>query len=295
LRQPSNKQSQTINHVMTRRRIQVKRRNNYKHNNHYDSLFSELECYNCHNYGHKVADYHLKNHKLDLIPTTEIVKVWKKKVDDKCGLVLSSQRKNNPLYIDSGCSKRMTGDKSKFLTLSDSKLGNVTFGNDAPGKIKGKGIVSLSNRKRKAQDVLFVEGLKYNLLSVSQVCDRGCEVVFTSKDCRIKSVDLGQLVAKDIRTKNNVYVLKEEKEECHLRKYDESWLWHRRLGHLNFDHIIKLRNNGAVKDLLNISNPYDSVCKPCQIGKLTRTQFKSKNIPSTKKPLQLVHMDLCGP
>jgi hypothetical protein len=94
----------------------------------------------------------------------------------------------------------MTGNKSKFLTLSDSKSGNVTFGNDAPGKIKGKGIVSLSNGKRKSQDVLFVEGLKHNLLSVSQVYDRGCEVVFTSKECRIKSMDSGQLVAKGIRT-----------------------------------------------------------------------------------------------
>jgi hypothetical protein len=240
LRQPSNKQSQTINHVMTGRRTQVKHNNNSKHNNRYDLLFSEPECYNCHNYGHKATDRHLKNYKLDLIPTTENVKVWKKKVDDKCGLVLSAQKKKNPWYIDSGCSKHMTRDKSKFLTLSDRKSGNVTFGNDAPGKIKDKGIVILSNGKRKAQDVLFVEGLKHNLLSVSQVCDRGCEVVFTSKDCRIKSVDSGQLVAKGIRTENNVYVLKEEKEECHLRKYDESWLWHRRLHHLNFDHIIKL-------------------------------------------------------
>jgi hypothetical protein len=184
LRHPSNKQSQTINHVMTGRRTQVKHNNNYKHKNCYDLLFSEPECYNCHNYGHKSANYHLKNYKSDLIPTTENVKVWKKKVDDKCGIVLSAQGKKNPWYIDSGCSKHMTGDKSKFLTLSDSKSGNVTFGNDAPGKIKDKRIVSLSNGKRKGQDVLFVEGLKHNLLSDSQVCDRGCEVVFTSKDCK---------------------------------------------------------------------------------------------------------------
>ena len=72
------------------------------------------------------------------------------------------------------------------------------------------------------------------------------------------------MVAKGIRIENNVYVLKEGKEECRLSKYDESWLWHRRLGHLNFDHIIKLMNNGAVKYLPKISKPYDSVCKPCQ-------------------------------
>jgi hypothetical protein len=210
LRQPSNKQPQTINQVMTRRRIHVRHNNNYEHNNRYDLLFSELECYICHNYGHKATDCNLKNYNPDRNPTAENVKVWKKKVDDKCGLVLSAQRKKNPWYIESGCSKHMTGDKSKFLTLSDSKSGNVTFGNDAPGKVKGKGIVSLSNGKKKAQDVMLVENLKHNLLSVSQVCDRGCEVVFTSKDYKIKSVDSGQLVAKGIRTENNVYILKEE-------------------------------------------------------------------------------------
>jgi hypothetical protein len=73
------------------------------------------------NYGHKVTDYRLKNYNPDMKSTVENVKVWKKKVDDNCGLVLSSQRKKNPWYIDSGCSKHMTGDRSKFLTLSDSK------------------------------------------------------------------------------------------------------------------------------------------------------------------------------
>jgi hypothetical protein len=67
----------------------------------------------------------------------ENVKVWKKKESDKFGLVLSAQRQMKPWYIDSGCSKHMTGDKGKFLSLSERKSRNVTFGNDAPGKIKG--------------------------------------------------------------------------------------------------------------------------------------------------------------
>jgi hypothetical protein len=55
--------------------------------------------------------------------------------------------------------------------------------------------------------------------------------------------------------------------------------------HLNFDHIIKLRNNGAVKDIPNISKPYDSVCKPCQIGNLghssnLKTSLQQKNLSS---------------
>ena len=55
--------------------------------------------------------------------------------------MLFVQKKKGPWYIDSGCSKHMTHDKSMFMYLSENKSGNITFGNDAPGKIKGKGMV----------------------------------------------------------------------------------------------------------------------------------------------------------
>jgi hypothetical protein len=300
--QPSNKPSLIANCQIKSRDMQLKRSINNQQSmsrqrctNKFDLLNNEIEGYICYNYGHKSIDCRLSEYEPDLKCLAENVKFWKKKESDKCGLVLSAQRKMNPWYVDSGCSKHMTGDKGKFLSLSESKSGNVTFGNDAPGKIKGKGMVSLSNGKGKAQDVLLVDGLKHNLLSVSQMCDRGCEVLFMSKDCKIKFVNSGQVVAKGIRTKNNVYVLKENREECHLSKPDESWLWHRRLGHLNFDHLIKLKNLKAVKDLPRISKPQDSMCKPYQVGKQNKTQFKSKSFTSTEKPLQLVHMHLCGP
>jgi hypothetical protein len=300
--QSSNNHSQTTNCQIKSGHIQLRRaRKNQQsisrqhYNNKFDLLNNEVKCYTCHNFGHKSIDCQLRNYEPDLKCPVENVKFWKKKESNNYGLVLSAQRKMKPWYIDSGFSKHMTGDKGKFLSLSESKSGTVAFGNDAPGKIKGKGMVSLSNGKGKAQDVLLVDGLKHNLLNVSQMCDRGCKVLFTSKDCKIKSVNSGQVVAKGIRTENNVYVLKENREECHLSKHDESWLWHRRLGHLNFDNLIKLKNLEAVKYLPKISKPQDSVCKPCQVGKKNRTQFKSKSFTSTEKPLQLVHMDLCGP
>jgi hypothetical protein len=59
----------------------------------------------------------------------------------------------------------MNGDKDKVLSISKGKIGNVTFGNDEPGKIKGRVMVSLSNGKGKAQDVLLVDGMKHNFLS----------------------------------------------------------------------------------------------------------------------------------
>jgi hypothetical protein len=95
LRQPSNKQPQTITYRMTWKRMKVKHNNSYEHNNRYDMFFSEPKCYNCHNYGHKDADCRLKNYKPDLNPAAKNFKVWKKKEDDQCGLVLSSQIQNN--------------------------------------------------------------------------------------------------------------------------------------------------------------------------------------------------------
>jgi hypothetical protein len=139
-----------------------------------------------------------------------------------CGLVLSSQRQKDLWYIDNGCSSHMTGDKSKFLSLKENKSWSMNFENDALGKIRGKGLVSLSNERSKAQYALFVDGLNHNILSVIWICDRGCEVTFTAKNCKIKTVNIGQLIAKGVRTENNVYVPKEDKEKCHLRKFDES-------------------------------------------------------------------------
>jgi hypothetical protein len=89
MRQLSNKPPQTANHLMDGKRTQV------NHNNHYDPLFNEPEYYICHNYGHKSVDCRLRNYEPDLNSPAENFKVWKKKESDKCGLVLSSQRKTN--------------------------------------------------------------------------------------------------------------------------------------------------------------------------------------------------------
>ena len=70
----------------------VGKRMQIKHNNCYDPLFNELECYIYHNYGHKDADCHLKNYKTDSNHRAENVKVWKKNEDNKCGLVFLAQK-----------------------------------------------------------------------------------------------------------------------------------------------------------------------------------------------------------
>ena len=80
-----------------------------------------------------------------------------------------------------------------FENLINYKGGNVSFGDDSSRKIKGLGSLMLSD-KISIHDVYYVDGFKYNLLSVSQICDHGYEVVFDDHGCQIK-LKSRQLVA----------------------------------------------------------------------------------------------------
>ena len=112
-------------------------------------------------------------------------------------------------------------DKEKLQSYNAlEKEKKVSFGNDTPAAIKGKGSVLLKE-KVKAGNVMYVDGLKHNLLSVSQMCDQGNEVVFQSNRCVVCELDIGETVIKGIRTPKNLYILKGGQQQCYLRKNDE--------------------------------------------------------------------------
>jgi hypothetical protein len=188
----------------------------------------------------------------------------------------------------------MTGDQSKFFKLNEKGKGKVTFGDNMSAKILGRGTVRLGNNKTKAEDVLLVENLKPNLLSVIQTCDQGHILTFDSHKCEIRKRDTGKLVVVAPITSSNVYNLNiDEEDRCCLSQVDKIWLWHKRLGHLSFDGLIKANEKEAVRDLPKIIKPLDPICKHCQMRKQTRVRFKTKE-QSTTKPLELIHTDLCG-
>ena len=72
---------------------------------------------------------------------------------------------------------------------------------------------------------------------------------------------------------------------------DESWLWHKRTGHLKFDNIVKVSKKEAIRDLSKIVKPLNSLCRHCQHGKQTKANFKTKE-HMTSHPLEIVHTDL---
>eukprot|EP00253_Pinus_taeda_P014394 PITA_14394 len=160
----------------------------------------------------------------------------------------------------------MTGDKEKlqsYTALEREK--KVSFGNDTPAFIKGKASAPLKKKVR-AINVMYVDGLKHNLLSVSKMCDQGTEVIFQSNGCIVREINTGKIVIKGTRTPNNLYIFKEGEQQCYLSKNDEHWLWHRRLGHLSFSQIRKACKYQAVHDLPDIRILDNTICKSCQFG-----------------------------
>ena len=84
-------------------------------------------------------------------------------------------------------------------------------------------------------------------------------------------------------------------DQCFLSKDDDPWLWHRRIAHINMEHLNKLISKDLVIGLPKLKFEKYRLCDACQKGKQVRDSFKSKNIVSTTQPLQLLHMDLFCP
>ena len=93
--------------------------------------------------------------------------------------------KKDKWFLDSGCSRHMTRDESKFAFLTKRKGGYVTFRENAKGRIIGQGNIG-NDTFSLIESVLLVNGLKYNLLSISQLCDKGFKVIFKVSHCIIK-------------------------------------------------------------------------------------------------------------
>jgi len=108
-------------------------------------------------------------------------------------------------YLDSGCSRHMTGDKKKFKNFKRKEQGFVTYGDNNEGKILGTGDVGGRNTLE-IKDVLYVEGLKHNLLSISQLCDKGLKVIFESDYYTIPQKDSKEVTLQGMRH-NNIYLI----------------------------------------------------------------------------------------
>ena len=152
-------------------------------------------------------------------------KIWVPKTDivDVAG-VSKRKRKAEVLVPWQWLLRHMTGDRSLFLTLTMKEGGTVGFGENQTGKIIGSG--TIGNSSISINNVWLVDGLNHNLLSISQFCDNGYDVLFVKNNCTVITTHDQSIVFKGKR-RNNVYKvnfseLTDQKVFCLLSMSDKS-------------------------------------------------------------------------
>nr|GEW19356.1 putative ribonuclease H-like domain-containing protein [Tanacetum cinerariifolium] len=206
--------------------------------------------------------------------------------------------------IDNGCSRYITGKKCYLIDFEAHDGGFVSF-RDGKGRISEKG--KIKTRKLDFDDVYFCKELKYNVFRVSQMFDKKNNVLFTDTEYLVlssnfKPLDESQVLLR-VPRKDNIYsvdlkgVVSTGGLTCLFAKatLDESNLWHKRLGHINFKTMNKLVKGNLVRGLPSKIFQNDNSCVACQKRKQHKASYKAKLVNTISKPLHMLHIDLFGP
>ncbi|GJS73014.1 putative ribonuclease H-like domain-containing protein [Tanacetum coccineum] len=176
---------------------------------------------------------------------------------------------------------------------------------DAPGRSKS-GTCPISQTSRNLMEDMLPLGEEPKEGKL-QMCDKKNSVLFTDTGCFVLSPDFNladesQVLLK-VPIKNNMCsvdmknIIPKESLTCLVAEatLDESMLWYRRLGHVNFKTINKLVKENLVRGLLTKHFENDQTCVACLKGKQYKASCKSKIQNSITQPLFMLHMDLFGP
>ncbi|GJS17986.1 retrovirus-related pol polyprotein from transposon TNT 1-94 [Tanacetum coccineum] len=199
--------------------------------------------------------------------------------------------------VDSGCSKHMTGNFQLLINFVEKFMGTVRFRNDYFTAITGyedyvQGSLTICH-------VYYVEGLGHNLFLVGQFCDEDLEVAFHSNTCYVRNLEGDDLLtgSRDWNLYTiSIFEMAASSPVCLMSRATstKSWLWHRRLSHLNFGTINQLTSNDLVDGLPKFKYNKDHLCSACEQCKSKKASLLPKLVPSTESKLELLHMDLCG-
>ncbi|GKB46959.1 integrase, catalytic region, zinc finger, CCHC-type containing protein [Tanacetum coccineum] len=173
-------------------------------------------------------------------------------------------------YLDSGCSKHMTGDRSRLMNFMKKFIGTVRFGNEYFGAIMGYGDYVIGDSVI-SKHSCFVRDMD------------GVESIKGSHDPNLYTISVEDMIKSSLI--------------CLLSKASEnkSWLWHRRLNHLKFDTINDLARKDLVIGLPRLKFKKDHLCSACQLGKSKKHPHKPKTKNTNLEVLHTLHIDLCGP
>ena len=143
--------------------------------------------------------------------------------------------------------EHMTGDHSFFEVFESKKGGIVTFGDGIKSQIKGKGTISLPGLPD-ITTVLYVEGLRVNLLSISQICDQDFIVLFSKGKCFVLNEPGKKLISR-VHTLDNCYGLVPNVD---IMCNSICLPWHQRMGHASYKHLSIVSRHESVLGIPNL-------------------------------------------
>lgn len=193
----------------------------------------------------------------------------------------------------------MTGLGNAFSELDRAVQGTVKFGDGSLVDICGKGTVVFSGRSgehKALTGVYYIPRLRNSILSVGQLDEGGSRVVIEDGVLRVWDRER-RLLARVERSQNRLYILRLQvaRPLCLAAHHDNgAWLWHERLGHVNFGAIEKMSRLEMARGLPRIDH-VEQFCDTCVLTKHRHGAFPKQSRYRADNPLELVHGDLCGP
>jgi hypothetical protein len=170
----------------------------------------------------------------------------------------------------------------------------ITFGNNSQCQVLGFGKIAITTEHSISK--VLVESLEYNLLSISLLCEMGYNCLFTDKGVTIFRRSDGSFTFKCV-FRGKLYLVdfipeEVELERCLITKINMGWFWHGRLAHVGMRNLHKLQKDGHILRLTNIIFEKDMPCGACQARKQVGTHHHAKNVMTTTRPMEMLHMDL---
>ncbi|GFV01951.1 retrovirus-related Pol polyprotein from transposon TNT 1-94 [Trichonephila clavipes] len=215
--------------------------------------------------------------------------------------------------IDTAATSHFCNDKSLFLDLkpiTNMKMSLATEDKSCP--VEGIGTLRFRVKYKGSfheitlTDVLFNPKLRRNLLSGSRLESKGAHFVGTKGKINVFNKDWIKLFSATRHEnlyffKPDHYIIPKSKEISFFSdvtaktKNGSIEIWHQRFCHVNNDYLVKTSKNDSVKGLPRLTDNGKTHCIPCKLAKSKRVSFKKTGAVRSKRPLELLHMDLCGP
>jgi transposase InsO family protein len=254
-----------------------------------DKTGKQIKCYNCKKIGH------YKN---------QCPELKERQANAFSAAFLNGKFSTEDWYVDSGASAHMTPNPEKLQRVRQvHEMKEIIIANQMSMPVKCSGDTQITTRVKNSQfditvrNILCIPNLTTNLLSVSQLVANGNTVSFKKNICHIHNQQKVLIGVAELE--NGVYKLNTVKSEKVLAatvvQATDAKTWHRRLGHINSNDLERMKG-GAVEGVFynEKADIQKSNCQVCCEGKQTRLPFPSANHRS-KKLLEVVHSDLCGP